>query len=90
MAKHYFPPIRHVPANGVTPRPVPNQMAPERCVTSSPSISDGHTVLIGRDLEGRVRIKVELEADDVSPWLLKVIRHWLAFQYGASEIRLVK
>jgi hypothetical protein len=65
-------------------------MAPERCVTSSPSIGEGYTVLIGRDLHGTVRVKVELAAGDVSSWWLRVIRHWLAWQYGASEIRLVK
>lgn len=90
MSTFYLPPIRRTPASGVAPRPVPNQMAPECCVTSSASIDDRYAVLIGRDLSGRVRIKVELAADDVSSWWLRVIRHWLAWQYGASEIKLVK
>lgn len=90
MPKFYLPPLRRVPASGVAPRPVPSLMAPERCVTSSASIDAGYTVLIGRDLTGRVRVKVELSADDVSSWWLRVIRHWLAWQYGAAEITLVK
>lgn len=89
MPSHYFPPLRRVPANGVSPRPVPGPMAPERCVTSFPTVSPETTMLVGRDLQGRVRIRLEVASDDVSPWLLKVIRHWLAWHYGASEIKIV-
>jgi hypothetical protein len=88
MPKH-FPLPRHTPANGVEARRVPGPMAPERCITSAECVSPDHVVLIGRDLNGVVRIKVELSREDVSMWWAKVIRHWLAWHYGASEIKIV-
>lgn len=84
----YFP-RQHTPANGVTMRPVPSQLAPGRCVQFEDSISPDHLILIGRDLNGIVRVRVELSREDASTWWVKVIRHWLAFQYGAAEIRIV-
>jgi hypothetical protein len=90
MPPHYFPPIRRAPANGVSPRPVPGPLAPERCVQYVHGVGEGATVvLLGVDLKGKVRVKVELASDDVSTWWLKVIRHWLAWCYGASEIKIV-
>ena len=80
---------KYTPANGVTRRPVPGPMAPERCITQNDSVSPDHVVLIGRDMAGIVRVKLELHRDDVSAWWLKVLRHWLAWCYGASEIKIV-
>ena len=65
-------------------------LAPDRCVTSSPSIAEGYTVLVGRDLSGTVRVKVELASGDVSSWWLSAIRRWLAWRYGSAELKLVK
>lgn len=89
MGTFYRPPLQHRPANGVIRRPVPSPLAPERCLNKAESVSADHVVLIGRDLTGVVRIKVELHRDDVSAWWLKVLRHWLAWCHGASEIRIV-
>lgn len=86
--KTYFPSPRRLPANGVARRPVPSQMAPERCVQREEGIGDT-VVLLGLDLRGRVRVKVELASEDVSFWWLKVIRHWLAWSCGACEIKIV-
>jgi hypothetical protein len=88
MPKH-FPLTRHTPANGVSARRVPGPMAPERCVTQDDCVSPQCIVLVGRDLDGKVRIRVELSREDASSWWLKVIRHWLAWQYSATEIKLV-
>jgi hypothetical protein len=86
---HVWIPRHRTPANGVAPRPVPGQLAPERCITRSDSVAPQHVVLVARDLTGAVRMKVEVHQDDVSVWLLKVLRHWLAWAYGASEIKIV-
>jgi hypothetical protein len=85
----FYLPSRRPPANGVSPRPVPGPLAPDRCLSRVDSVSPHHVVLIGRDLAGVVRVKVELHRDDVSVWWLKVLRHWLAWCYGASEIKIV-
>lgn len=85
----HFRSTKRTPANGIERRPVPNMMAPERCVTNTDSVSADHVILIGRDLTGAVRVKVELSREDASVWWVKVIRHWLAWQYGASEIKLI-
>ena len=85
----HFRSTKHTPANGVNRRPVPGPLAPERCVSHTDSVSAEHVVLIGRDLAGVVRVKVELHRDDVSTWWLKVLRHWLAWCYGATEIKIV-
>jgi hypothetical protein len=69
-------------------RPVPGPMAPERCVTTRDCLGDV-VELVGRDLDGRIRIRVFLSRDDVSAWWVKVIRHWLAWRYGAAEIKLL-
>ena len=90
MSRFVLPPLHRQPANGVAARPVPSQLAPERCVTTQPVVSPDHLMLVGRDLDGRVRIRVELASEDVSSWWIKVIRHWLAWSYGASEIKIVK
>lgn len=89
MPKTYFPPLRRVPANGVSARPVPGPLAPDRCVQYEHGVGHGTVVLLGLDLSGTVRVKVEMSAGDVSSWWLKVIRHWLAWCYGASEIKIV-
>lgn len=89
MPKFYLPSSRP-PANGVSPRPVPGPMAPERCVMTQPCVSPHCTVLVGRDLQGVVRVKVELATEDISSWWLKVIRHWLAWHYGAADIKLIR
>ena len=89
MPKHPFL-SRHTPANGVSARRVPGQMAPERCVEYENGVGPDNVVLIGVDLSGVVRVKIELTREDASAWWLKVVRHWLAWQYGASEIRIVR
>jgi hypothetical protein len=86
--KHYFPTAR-IPATGVAPRRVPNQMAPERCVQYAKGVGGGTVILLGCDLEGTIRVRVELAADDLTVWWLRVIRHWLAWYYGVSEIKIV-
>lgn len=73
-----------------TARRVPEQMAPERCVTRDDCVSPDHVYLVGSDLTGRVRIRVELSREDASRWWVRVIRHWLAWRYDAMDIRLVK
>jgi hypothetical protein len=88
MGKFYRPRTTP-PANGVTRRPVPGPMAPERCVTYDDCVSPNHVVLVGEDMKGVVRIKIELSREDASTWWVKVVRHWLAFQYGAADIRIV-
>ncbi len=88
MPTHHFP-RRHAPANGVAARPVPGPLAPAHCVTLAECVSPDAVLLIGRDLSGTVRIKIELSAEDVSTWWIKVVRHWLAWAYGASEIKIV-
>lgn len=89
MATSFYRPSKAPPANGVSRRPVPGPLAPERCVTLGECVSPNHVLIIGRDLNGVVRVKVELAAEDVSAWWLKVVRHWLAWCYGASEIKIV-
>lgn len=71
------------------PRPVPQQMAPERCVEMERCVSPEYVTLVGLDLTGTIRVKVELHRADVSAWWVKVIRHWLAWQHGACDIRIV-
>lgn len=88
MITHYRS-TKVVPANGVVRRPVPGPMAPERCVTIGECVSPQHVVLVGRDLNGAIRVKVELAAEDVTVWWFKVIRHWLAWHHGACEIKIV-
>jgi hypothetical protein len=88
MPKFHFP-SRHVPANGVVARRVPSQLAPERCIGYEHGVAGQSVVIVGSDLDGHVRIKVEVAREDVSSWLVKVIRHWLAWYYGASEIKIV-
>lgn len=90
MPTHYFPPIRRTPASGVAPRRVPSQMAPERCVTVADSVCPDVVQLIGRDLSGVIRIRIEIARADASPWLIRVIRHWLAWAHNATEIRIVR
>jgi hypothetical protein len=85
----FYLPRHHTPANGVAPRTVPNQLAPERCITHVKSMAPEYVVLVGRDLSGTIRVKLELHRDDVSVWWLKVLRHWLAWAYSASEIKIV-
>jgi hypothetical protein len=85
----FYLPRRRTPANGVEARRVPGPLAPDRCITRAESVSPHHVVLVGRDLTGVVRVKLELHRDDVSLWWLKVLRHWLAWCYGASEIKIV-
>lgn len=63
-------------------------MAPERCVQYERGVA-GTLILVGVDAKGVVRVRVMLASDDVSSWWLKVIRHWLAWAYGASEIKIV-
>lgn len=63
-------------------------MAPERCVTRFPFHAE-HVQLVARDLTGAVRMTIVVHEDDVSSWLLKVVRHWLAWSYGAAEIKIV-
>jgi hypothetical protein len=65
-------------------------MAPEDCVTLMHSVSPEYVVLVGRDLAGQVRVKVELSRADASEWWVETIRHWLADQYGAPELRLLR
>ena len=89
MSKFLFLAPARTPANGVPRRPVPNHMAPERCVTRREGTAPKYVQLVARDLSGTVRMTVEVHEDDVGPWLLKVIRHWLAWAYGASEIKIV-
>lgn len=52
--------------------------APCDCVRVFPSISPEHSVLVAFDAEGRPRIRVEMESDEVSAdwerWLLKYVR----------------
>jgi hypothetical protein len=88
MPKFYLP-SRRPPANGVTPRSVPSQMAPERCIGYEWGVTNHTIIITGSDLKGQPRIRVELAQDDLSPWLVKVIRHWLAWYSGASEIKIV-
>lgn len=71
-------------------RKVPEQMAPERCVTYDECVSPHQVVLVGTDTTGRVRVRVELAREDASGWWIRVIRHWLAWRYDATDIRLVK
>jgi hypothetical protein len=71
-------------------RRVPEQMAPESCVTYDDCVAPDCVSLVGSDLSGRVRIRVVLSRDDASTWWVRVIRHWLAWRYDAAEIRLVK
>lgn len=85
----YFRTTKHVPANGVARRPVPNPLAPERCITVAECVSPHHVVLVGRDLQGIVRVRVELASEDVTAWWFKVVRHWLAWHYGACDIKIV-
>jgi len=85
----HFRSTKHTPANGVTRRPVPGPLAPERCVGLDHSISSAHIVIVGCDLSGVVRVKIELSREDASGWWIKVVRHWLAWCYGAVEIKIV-
>jgi hypothetical protein len=78
------------PANGVTRRLVPGPLAPERCVTLAECVSQEHVVLVGRDSDGIVRVKVELAAEDVTSWWFKLIRHWLARHYRVSGTTAVR
>lgn len=89
MPSKFYIPRHHTPANGVAPRRVPSQLAPERCIGYEHGVTTHTVVIIGRDLKGAVRIRVELSRDDVSLWFIKVIRHWLAWWCGASEIKIV-
>lgn len=82
----YNPPAKYW--RQATRRPVPGQMAPEQCVTTRDGLG-GVVELVGRDLEGHIRVRVILSRDDVSVWWVKVVRHWLAWRYGAAEIRLL-
>ncbi|MDQ2667393.1 MAG: hypothetical protein M3Z05_15450 [Gemmatimonadota bacterium] len=61
-------------------------LAPERCITNADSVSQDHVTLVGRDLEGVLRVKVELARDDASEWWVKVMRGWLARDYGATPL----
>lgn len=89
MAGKFYIPKRHIPANGVSARRVPGPLAPERCVGIQRCVSGTHTRLVGCSLDGVVRVEVILAKGDASTWWVKVIRHWLAWYYGASEIRIV-
>jgi hypothetical protein len=71
------------------PRPVPQQMAPDRCVTTQECVSCDMVALIGRDLQGVVRVRVELSREDACDWWVRVLRHWLAWKHGACEVRLI-
>lgn len=65
-------------------------MAPERCVTSQSAVSSECIILTGRDTAGVVRCRVELERDDTAVlWWIRVLRHFLAWRYGACEIKLI-
>lgn len=72
------------------PRSVPGPLAPASCVSLESCVSPDHVLLVGRDLHGVVHVKVELSRADASSWWGKVIRLWLAWRHGASEIRLMQ
>jgi hypothetical protein len=76
-------------ANGVARRPVPGPLAPERCVSFEPDVVPDSVWLVGHDLQGKVCIRMQLPRRDVSAWWIKVVRHWLAWYHGATEIRIV-
>src|ERR1700737_2702733 len=59
-------------------------LAPEQCVEMERCVSPDHVWLVGTDLSGAVRVKVELSRDDVSEWWVEEIRYWLAGGYGAA------
>lgn len=71
------------------PRPVPGALAPLECLSIESSVARDCVVLVGRDLKGHVRVKVELSRVDASSWWGKVIRLWLAWRYGCAKIRLL-
>lgn len=72
-------------------RAVPGPLAPAHCVTvESGHISPDHVVLVGRDLQGVVHVRVELSRADASSWWGHAIRSWLAWRHGASEIRILR
>jgi hypothetical protein len=52
-------------------------------------VAGTHIAIVGFDLKGVMRIRIELARGDASGWLIKVVRHWLAWRYGAAEIRLL-
>jgi hypothetical protein len=75
---------------GDGPRPVPGPLAPAELVTVEQCVAGcGGVVLVGRDLEGNVRVRIDLAREDASSWWFKVIRLWLAWRYKAVRIRLV-
>lgn len=72
------------------PRPVPGPLAPADLVTIEECLAGcGGVVLVGRDLEGNVRIRIDLAREDATSWWFKVIRLWLAWRYNAVHIRLL-
>lgn len=68
---------------------IASDIQPRDCVLEFPSVSPDHVMLIGFDMDGRARIKVELEVSDAGPewdrWLLKYVRR----KYGKT-LRLMK
>jgi hypothetical protein len=81
-------PPRRECRSAIVPRPVPGPLAPERCVQYDNGVG-GTVVIVGSDLSGEVMVRVILRREHASAWWLKVIRHWLAWCCGASEIRIV-
>lgn len=66
------------------------RLAPVACVSMQEAPSAGHVALVARDMDGRIRCRIEIERDDrVIRWFVKALRCYLATFYGASDIRLV-
>lgn len=62
--------------------------APRDCVRQFPALDDANTMLVGYDLNGRVRIKIEVASFD-GGWFESIIMRYVRWRYG-RPLQLVK
>ena len=80
-----------VTLDGLSPVGRSRPLAPRSCVTTQECPAEGQVALVARDLEGRIRLRIELAREDVADgWWFRLLRWALALRYGAAEIRLLK